>query len=166
MKRLFSTRRGLVVGTAVLGIVSLGVAAFAYWTSSNSAPASATVASGQTWTVSVSPVSTGDLSPNGPSDTIGYTVTTNGTGNQYLSSADISVANADGTPWNPSGSCTAADFSVGGAAAGATYHDTTNSGDIAGNRVLTGQVSLKMVDQQWNQNGCKGVTVPLRVFAS
>src|SRR3984893_11356148 len=60
MKRLFSTRRGLVVGTAVLGIVSLGVAAFAYWTSSNSAPASATVASGQTWTVSVSPVSTGD----------------------------------------------------------------------------------------------------------
>src|ERR1700730_17052286 len=97
MKRLFSTRRGLVVGTAVLGIVSLGVAAFAYWTSSGSSNGSATTAAIGPWTVVAPVVTAADLSPGGSVDTTSYSVTNGGTGNQHLTAVDISVANSDGS---------------------------------------------------------------------
>jgi hypothetical protein len=165
MKRLFSTRRGLVVGTAVLGIVSLGVAAFAYWTSSGTGNGSATTASAGAWAVAAPPVNNTDLSPGGSGDTITYYVTNSGNGYQKLSTVDISVASITTPSSNPAVGCTAADFSINGLA-NAPYQDTALAGEIAGGATVNHAVTLRMVDLASDQNGCQGATVHLAFAAS
>jgi hypothetical protein len=91
---------------------------------------------------------------------------------------NVKVANADGTAWSSqtNGSkpaCTASDFQLsldGGssfAAAGASVDDTSLAGSLAASAVTSDStVTVKMRDNGLNQDNCKGLTVPLYLFAS
>lgn len=147
----FTRKKYLVAGTAAAVIASGGIA-FAYWTSTGSGNGSATTGTSTAWDVAVDDVNLADLTPDGPSDTIGFTVTNPGSGVQNLAST---VASVTGTS-NPG--CTADDFSV--SATSITY------GSVAAGGSVSGSFTVKLVDTGVNQDACKGVTVDLKVDAS
>jgi hypothetical protein len=135
IKKLFATKKVVVVGTAVALTLGLSGAAYAFFAASGTGSGTATVGSPTSWTVAqlTGPfgVSGGPLYPDAASgyaagtvtpgmnpaqsnvERITYSVTNGGTTSQYLTSVKISV--------NPSWSvqsdtslpaCTAADFSI------------------------------------------------------
>jgi hypothetical protein len=164
MKRL---KHKKVAGLLVIALLALtSVAAYAYWTSTGSGTGSATVGTDSPWQVDTDAATGGPLTPGGPSQTVGYTITNNSTGHQSLNNVAVSVANSDGSPWNGPGTCSAADFEVNGAAAGTAYDDTDAIGNFAPSGTDTGSVTIQMIDTGVNQNDCRGVTVPLYLFAS
>ena len=170
--KFIKTKKGLAL-LAVLAVVAISaVGAFAYFTTTGTGTGTASVGTSTAWTVGESGIpSGGPLYPDhtigtGHIQTDGYTVTNPGSGSQNLTSVAISVANDDGSPWT-SGTCSASDFSVGGAPVGATYTDTALAGDFtAGQSKTTGTVTVQMIDSGSNQNDCKNATVPLYFVAS
>jgi hypothetical protein len=159
----FTKKRALVVGA--IATLAMGGLAFAFFTSTGTGTGSASTGSDTPYAVTTDAASGGALTPNGPTQTIGYHVKNNGSGNQKFTNVAIKIANADGSPWN-SGTCTAADFSVGGEAPGATHNDTTTGTNLAPLGVANGSVTIQMVETTVNQDACKSVTVPLHLVAS
>jgi hypothetical protein len=160
------------LGAAAVAVAGSGVA-FAYWSSTGNGAGSATTGTSTSFTVSVPAVALADLTPGGPSDTIAYTVHNPSTGSQRVHQVVVSVANANGTAWTAVAGCSASDFSLGGGAAGASKTTTPDAvlapqDNTAGVTTddYTSSVSLQMVNAVGNQDGCKGVTVPLYVDAS
>ena len=152
----------LVIG---LIAVSATVAGYAYWTTSGSGSGSASVGTDTPWQVVVDPAVGGPLTPGGPTQTVGYTVTNNSTGNQYLAGVTVSVAESDGSVWNPPGNCSAADFSLNGEPAGTPAVLTALSQTFGGGGSGSSSVSVQMVDRGVDQNDCRLLTVPLRFVA-
>ena len=153
----------------VAAMASMQVA-YAYFTSTGSGTGSATVGSDSAWTVGQTSTSGGALYPDpaigtGNIQTKSYSVTNPSAGNQHLTDVKISVANSDGSPWS-SGLCTKNDFSVGGAAVGATYTDADSTGTFTAAETRNDSVTVQMIDNGANQNDCRGLTVPLYFFAS
>lgn len=165
--KFIKSKKGLALlaTLAVAAVAAFG--AYAYFTSSGNGSGSGKVGSDTAWQVDTSAYTGGPLYPGAGSESIAYTVTNNNPGSQELNSVDISVANADGSPWT-SGTCSAADFSVDGAAAGATATDTYGgpTNDLASGANAGGTITLTMVDTGANQNDCRSVTVPLYLSAS
>lgn len=107
------------------------------------------------------------MTPDGPTQTVAYTVTNPSSGAQQLTAVAIKVANSDGSPWTSVPGCSASDYKVGGAAAGATFNDTAGlPATIASTGVRNGSVSVQMIDTGSPQDGCKNATVPLYFSAS
>ena len=158
-------KRTLILLAVVGAAVFAAVAGYAYWTSSGSGSGSATVGTDTPWQVDVDAATGGPLTPGGPLQTVGYTVTNNSTGNQYLAGVTVSVANADGSAWDGPGTCSAADFSVNGAAAGAPYDHTALAQTFGPGGSSSASVTVRMVDTGVNQNDCRLATVPLRLVA-
>ena len=78
MKRL---KHKKVAGLLVIALLALtSVAAYAYWTSTGSGTGSATVGTDSPWQVDTDAATGGPLTPGGPSQTVGYTITNNSTG--------------------------------------------------------------------------------------
>jgi hypothetical protein len=155
--RKFSKKQYLAAGAAAVVVLGGAGAAFAYWTSTGTGTGSATTGTSSNFQVDVANVTLGDLTPGGPSDTVGFTVTNNNTGHQLLSSTQASVVDTS----DPG--CTAADFSVSstGLDAGSAY------GDLAHGDSVSGTFTVQMIDRPTvNQNACKGVTVHLQVVAN
>lgn len=150
MPRL-TKKKYLAAGTAV-AVVATGGIAFAYWTSTGSGNGSATTGTDTPWVVTVDDVNLADLTPNGPTDTVGFTVKNDGSGVQRLNAAAASVTGTS----NPG--CTAADFSVS--------PTTITTQDVAAGATVSGSFTIQMVDTGSNQDACKGVTVDLAVDAS
>jgi hypothetical protein len=158
-------RTMVLLGAAVVAI-GLAVGAYAYWTSTGSGTGSAAVGTDTPWQVDTDPATGGPLTPGGPLQTVGYTVTNNSTGSQSLANVAISVANSDGSPWDGPGTCSAADFEVNGAAAGTAYDDTTLAGTFLAGADNSTSIDIQMIDTTVNQNDCRNATVPLYLFAS
>jgi hypothetical protein len=155
-----------VVLLAVVGVaVCAAVAGYAYWTSSGSGSGSATVGTDTPWQVDVDAAVGGPLTPDGPVQTVGYTVTNNGSGHQYLAGVTVSVENANGSAWDGPGNCSAADFSVNGAPAGASYNHTALAQTFGAGGSSSASVTVQMVDTGANQNDCRLATVPLHFVA-
>jgi hypothetical protein len=151
----------------VTGVIALSsaVAGYAYWTSTGTDSGAAAVGTTSPWQVDVSTATGLPLYPGGNVQAVQYTVTNSGGVDQRLNSVTVSVANPDSSPW-AAGSCSAADFSVNGAAAGSPYV-AAGLADLYGpGGSQTGTVYVSMVDTGANQNDCKGVTVPLYFAAS
>jgi hypothetical protein len=180
MKR-FMNKKVAAIGLAAGLVLGAAGAAFAYFTSTGSGTGSATVGSSANWTVGeTGSPSGGPLYPdpaiggaNVQTDT--YTVTNNDTGSQYLTSVQVSVANADGTAWSSQTNpllpaCTAADFSVGSAAVGTTWTDTSLAGTYTASGTpgdtASSTVTVELIDNHANQDNCEGLTVPLYFYAS
>jgi hypothetical protein len=158
-------KRTVVLLAVVSAAVLAAVAGYAYWTSSGSGSGSATVGTDTPWQVDVAAATGGPLTPGGPYQTVGYSVTNNSTGNQYLAGVPVSVANPDGSAWDGPGNCSAADFSVNGAAAGASYNHVALGQTCGPGGSGSSSVTVQMVDTGVNQNDCRTATVPLRFVA-
>lgn len=158
---------------AVVALAGTGVA-YAYFTSTGSGTASAQVGTASNWVIKTagpSAINTSYLYPD-PTiggtnvQTIGYTVTNPGKGDQNLTSVRISVANSDGSAWsvqtNPNDPpCEASDFSINGGAVGVPEVDTSLAGTYTPGQTRTGSVTIEMIDNGHNQDNCQGVKVPL-----
>ena len=143
------------------GVALTATAAFGFWSSSGEGSGSASTGESSLFVVSSEDAVGDALTPGGPTNTIDFTVTNPSSGHQQLDTIDISVANADGTPWND-GLCTADDFSVTG------YDSTPDVNlDPTGGAAdsFSDTVTLQMVDTGVNQDACQDVTVPLYILA-
>jgi hypothetical protein len=166
MKKFLMSKKGLVLLVTMVAVVATAVGAYAYFTSTGSGTGSATVGTDTPWQVDTDAATGGPLTPGGPSETVGYTITNNSTGHQNLANVAISVANADGSPWDGPGTCSAADFKVNGAAAGTAYNDTTLAGNFAPSADDSTSIDIQMIDTGVNQDDCRLATVPLYLLAS
>jgi len=157
--RKFSKKQIVIGGAAALALAIGGGAAYAYWTNSGSGDGSATTGTTSPFTVSVDNVDLADLSPAGPTDTVGYSISTTGSGTEHATTA---LATVTGTH-NGSGpvtGCTSDDFDI-----------TNNTFPAAGVDITSATPAnytfdIKMKDTGGNQDACKGVTVDLHVAVS
>lgn len=169
MKILSNKKRAAAIGAVTASTVLVGGVAFAYWTSTGSGTGTATTGtSSDTWTVAVTSTDTKNLAPTTatgtPSQTVAYSITNNGTGQQLLSKAVISIDSV--TPGSGSGpACTTSDFSLNGTTAGAAVTDNY-AANLAAGASSSGSVVLRLIDNEANQDNCKSATVTLKVDAS
>jgi hypothetical protein len=164
--KLFNTKKKIAAAAlAGLAVLGTGVGALAYWTSSGSGVGSGSTGTSVDFDIDSSAATGDPLSPDGPTQTIAYTVTNPGSGVQNLESVVVKVANADGTAWTSVAGCSAADYSVGGEDAGLPYTVTPDV-ELASNGIYNGSASLQMVNTNSDQDGCKNATVPLHISAS
>jgi hypothetical protein len=170
MKKFFTSKKGLVLLGTMVVAVSAAIGAYAYFTSTGTGSGNATVGTDSAWQLAQTNLAGGPLYPDaaigtGNIETATYTVKNPSLGNQLLTDVKVKVANADGSPWS-SGTCTAQDFSVGGAAVGTTYTDADSAGDFLAGETRTDSVTIQMIDDNTNQNDCRTISVPLYFFAS
>ena len=163
MKR-FGKRTVVVLAVAVAASVA-AVAGYAFWTSTGSGSGSASTGTSGAWQVTSQSPQGVALVPGGPAQTVQYTVTNTGAGDQVLAGVMVSVANGDGSPWTPGG-CSAADFSVNGQSAGSPHFHTALAQTFGPGGSSSATVSVRLVETGANQNGCKSLTVPLHFAAS
>lgn len=145
------TQKVAIVGGTVAALMSGGIA-YAYWTSTGSGTGSATTGTSSPWVVTVANVNLADLTPNGPSDTVGFTVKNTNSGVQNLASTVASVTGTSNV------GCTAADFNVSAT--------TIVYGSVPSGSTVPGTFTVQLKDTGVNQDACKGVTVTLKVDAS
>lgn len=162
MKR--SLKAGVAV-TATLALVGGGVA-YAYYTESAIGTATAPVKA-TTGNLSVAVAVVGaELTPGGTGQTVTWTATNNSSQTITLTSASIEVRNADGTQWYAAAGCSASDFEFvsSGVSSGPSFTWSLGTVEVVSGGTFTGSsVTFQMINQPYNQNGCKGAAVPLYV---
>jgi len=150
--RKIGKKKLIVAGVATAVIAAGAGTALAYWTTTGSGQGTATTGTSTNWNVTIDSTTTGDLSPDGPTDVISFHVQNPGSGVQNLQNT---VATVTGTS-NPG--CGAADF----------YAPVTSItyGSVAAGATVDGTFTLRMKDTGVDQEACKGATVNLNVDAS
>src|SRR6201992_2944086 len=93
MRKLFTTRRRIIIACVAVRIVIFAGAAYAYFTATGSGTGSASVGSASNWTVSQPADSSHNLYPGSGSETLTYTVTNVGGGAQAFNSVTPVIAN-------------------------------------------------------------------------
>ena len=135
-----------------------GGAAFAYWSATGTGDGTATAGNTTNFTIASTVTAGGPLSPNGPTQTVTFTVTNPGSGVQKVTTVTAAVADTAGVAWN-TGTCSSADFTVG--------TPVFTAKEVAAGGTATGTVTIQMIDRPGiDQNGCKNATVPLHFAAS
>lgn len=162
----FTKKRAAVM--AIVGSLALGAGAYAYFTSTGTGSGAATVGTSTAWMISSDALTGDSLTPGGTTEqTLTYTVTNPSSGNQGLTKVTVKVANPNGSAWTEVPGCSKDDFKINGAAAGASYEDVENFGNIAPGADVTNTVTITMInDPIRNQDGCKLATPPLHLAAS
>jgi hypothetical protein len=163
--RRFGKRTVVVLAVVVAASVA-AVAGYAFWTSTGTGSGNASTGTAGLWQVTSQSPSGASLVPGGPAQTVQYTVTNTGAGDQVLAGVTVSVANDNGSAWTPLGGCTAADFSVNGQSAGSPHFHTALAQTFGPGGSSSATVSVRLVETGGNQNGCQGKTVPLYFVAS
>jgi hypothetical protein len=142
---------------AVITVAGTGVA-FAYWTATGSGTGSAKTGQSTAFTIASDPP-VGTIAPDGAGQTVDFTVTNPGPGIQNLTSVSVTMADADGTAWEPTGDCDIADYD-------ADVTALTPVGPLAVGGTSEGTVRVTLADSGANQDDCQGQTVPLYFVAS
>lgn len=153
--------------SVVLGVVAslaLAAGAWAYFTSSGSGTGSATVGAAGAWTVNASSATGGPLYPGSGSQSIAYTVTNAGSGQQSLAGTTATVKAS-------SGNVTQAGTAVPGCLA--SWFTATNTAptplpqSLAGGATSSGgSVAVTMQDSGTDQDPCQGVQPDITISAS
>jgi hypothetical protein len=156
MSKVTGRKKRIIITTAAMLAVG-GGAAFAYWSATGAGTGAATAGHDVNFTVTSQAAAGGPLSPGGPSQTVSFTVANPGTGVQKLNTVAVTVATSTGTAWTAVTGCSAADFTV---------TPSIVPGEIAPGGSVSGTVTVTMNNLSSNQDGCKGVTVPLYFSAS
>lgn len=157
MSKVTGRKKRIIITTAAMLAVG-GGAAFAYWSATGNTTGTASAGSQVDFSVISQTATGGPLTPGGPSETVPFTVTNPGTGIQKLSNVTVTVATSTGAAWTAVTGCSAADFTVSAA--------TIPYGNMTSGQVVSGTVTVTMNNLSSNQDGCKGVTVPLYFSAS
>lgn len=148
---------GATLGAAVLA--GGGALAFAYFTSpsSTSGTGNASVGSAANWGLSVNAATGGPLYPGSGSETVGYTVTNNGSGNEAITTTSAALTvDGSGNVYNTTSNafvpgCLATWFVV-------ANHGPVVPDDVASGLTASGTVTITMNDANISQNACEGVT--------
>ena len=156
MKR-FISKKTVAIGLTAGLILGAGGAAFAYFSSSGTGTGSATV--GTSGGVNIAQTNTvAGLVPNGPAQTIDYTVTNPLTnpGSEFVNQVTVSVASVSGAGTLTGAgidACTPSLFTV---TQGLPIGQTLASGGTA-----NGTATISLPDDGNNQDNCQGVTLNL-----
>jgi hypothetical protein len=149
-------KRIAIILAAILTITGAGVA-FAYWTSTGTGSGTATTGESIAFTIT-SETAVGTIAPGNAGQTVDFTVTNPGEGTQNLTEVTVTMATADGTPWEPTGACLIEDYT-------ATVTDNP-SGEILAGGSLDGTATVTLTSTAANQDDCQGQDVPLYFTAS
>ena len=154
------SRRNKRISIALVVLLSsLGAGvAFAFWTSSGTGTGTATTGDSVGFTIQGFDA-VGTIAPGSPGQTVDFTVTNPGEGNQYLADVTVTLAAANGTAWVPAGDCLIADYS-------ATITSAPPVGDIAPGGSVDGTATVTLANTAINQDDCQGQEVPLYFEAS
>ena len=164
--KLFRSKKALAIGVAAAMTVGIAGGAFAYFTSTGSGNGAASVGTSTDWAVTTDPAAGGPLLPGSGTETIAYHVKNNSAANQSLVNVAISVADSTGAAWTSVAGCSKDDFTINAAAAGVTANDTSLAGVIAPGVTVDGSITLKMIESNGNQDGCKLAAVPVHLAVS
>jgi hypothetical protein len=175
MKRFIMSKKGFAL-LAVLVVAAAGaIAGYAYFTSTGTGSGSATVGAASNWSVGQVSSVGGPLYPDPASGgtnkvTVAYTVKNNNQGNQKLNQVLVDVGGVSNAAFSTQANtgapaCTANDFALDGTATGNTVTDTWAT-DLTAGQVVTGHVTVDMIDNGATQDNCQNQTVPLYFSAS
>jgi hypothetical protein len=151
MGLLSITRKKIAVVSTVAVLGLGGGIAYAFFTSTGSGTGNASVGSATNWTVAVASDTSHALYPGTGSESLGYTITNAGTGNQQLSTVTASVAD--------SGSCLGSWFT-------ATPTSPASPVTLAHNGTYTGTVTVSLNESGTDQNACQGISPVVTVSAA
>jgi hypothetical protein len=132
--------------------------AFAYWTSTGTGDGTATTGASEVFTIATE-TAEGTIAPGNAGQTVVFTVTNPAEGSQYLAGVTVTMADAAGVAWVPTGECALADYT-------ATITTPPTYGEIAPTGTLTGTATVTLANTAVNQDDCQGQTVPLHFVAS
>jgi hypothetical protein len=147
------TKRRTVIALASVLTLAGAAAAFAYWTSTGSGEGEATTGESVAFEITSDPA-VGTIAPGSAGQTVDFTVSNPGEGTQYLEGVTVALAEADGTPWDPTGECLIADYT-------ATVSTAPPVGDVLAGGSVDGVATVTLVNTAVNQDDCQGQTVPL-----
>ena len=160
IRRLFSRKRTMLLGSLVA--IAAVVGAVAYFTDSGSGTGKANVGTSSPWTVSFG-TTTGTMYPGSGTSTVPYTVTNAGSGNQQLGSTSATVVSSSGNVTSsgvPVAGCLAAWFNA------ANTPPASLPATVAPGGTKTGSVAVTMIESTTNQDACKNVMPDILVSAS
>lgn len=159
MSKTTGRKKRIIITTAAMLAIG-GGAAFAYW--SSVAEQNAVVESTNTsaeFTITVGALASNVLSPGGPTQSVSFTVNNPGSGVQKVNAVAVTVADEDGILWDSGAGCSHADFAI--------TANTLVATELLSGTSANGAVTLQMINRPGvDQNGCKGVEVPLHFVAS
>jgi hypothetical protein len=146
--RFMQGKRKIALG-AVVAVLAAAGGAFAYFSSTGTGSATATVGSSQALTVNGTP--SGSLYP-GASTTVNFTAANPSAGHEYLATIHLASVSVDSS--HASAGCTASWF---------TMPDVSANQDIpAGSgTTVTATGTLSMTNTATNQDSCQGATLTL-----
>lgn len=151
-------KKRIAIALASILILTGAAAAFAYWTSTGSGEGEATTGVSVDFEITSEPA-VGTIAPGSAGQTVDFTVSNPGEGTQYLTGVTVALAEADGTPWVPTGDCLIADYT-------ATISTAPPVGDILAGDTVDGVATVTLANTAVNQDDCQGQVVPLYFTAS
>jgi hypothetical protein len=151
-------RKGAVIIVAALLLATAGAVTSAWWTGTGTGVGTATTGTSTKFTIA-SATAVGTITPDGPGQTVEFTVTNPGPETETLTNVAVTLADSAGAAWVPTDGCLFADYAVAMTTA-PTY------AAIAKDRSLTGTVTVTLEDTDFNQDACQGQVVPLYFVAS
>jgi hypothetical protein len=144
--RLTKKPKAIIVGAAIVGLASAGVA-YAYWTTSGTGSATATTGTVVGITVNETTSAT-NLYPGGPAQPLAGNFNNSNAGAVYVASVTAALGTL------PTG-CLPADFTIAGTAlVGANVASGTGVGSWSG-------LTIAMNNTGVSQNACKASSIPL-----
>ncbi len=157
-RKISRGKKRVTIALAVVLTLAGAGAALAYWTSTGTGAGTATTGAQVAFTITSDPA-VGEIAPGSAGETVAFTVTNPGPGTQYLTTVAVALANADGTPWVPTGNCLIADYT-------ATMTTPAPAGELAVLGTSSGVVTVTLANTAANQDDCQGQDVPLYFIAS
>ncbi len=179
MKDFFSRKKIAILATAGAVVLGSGVAAFAYFSASGSGTGSATITVGSPGTVTITQDAYGasapkftavTLYPGSGSQSVGFTVTNNGVGHQYVGTVTATVNSSGGNVTSggtPVVGCLASWFTVTGAAVPVNT-DLAGAGtiDVGNATTVPSTIAVSMTNAAASQNSCAGKSIDLAFTSS
>lgn len=150
-------KRISIVVAALFMILGVG-AVYAYWTSTGTGTGTAETGTSAALEIT-SEAAVGTIVPNGPGQTIDFTVTNPSEGSLYLTSVAVTMETAPGVAWVPPVGCDIADYT-------AAITTAPPAGDIASLGTVDGVATVTLASTAENQDACQGQEVPLLFTAS
>jgi len=179
VKDFFTKKRIAVLATAGAVVLGSGVAAFAYFSASGSGTGSATITVGSPGTVTITQDAYGasapkfvqsTLYPGSGTQNVGFTVTNNGVGHQFVATVTATVNSSGGNVTSggtPVAGCLASWFTVTG---GAVTVNTDLAGggtiDVGNATTVPSTIVVSMTNAATSQNVCAGKTIDLAFVSS
>lgn len=144
-------RTSIVVAAAL--VLAGAAAVFAYWTSTGTGTGTATTGESVAFTITTG-TAEGLLAPGSDGQVVGFSVANSAEVPQYLEAVTVELADEDGTPWVPTGTCDIADYT-------ATISTAPPAGEIAAGGSVDGFATVTLENTAVNQDDCQGQDVPL-----